>query len=110
MTGLSFFSIALTLAIFYFIGKVFYNVFSGDKGKLRYCLDCGHEGPVKNKAKGSMGVEIILWICFIIPGLIYSIWRLNSKYQACTSCGSQKVIPANSPNAIKLKSQAVTAK
>lgn len=67
--------------------------------ELYYCRACGTiERPTK-KTKGSMGVEIVLWLCFLLPGLIYSVWRLTSKYEGCSSCGSPDVIPASSPHA-----------
>lgn len=70
------------------------------KGSL-YCVSCGTRSSGKRKAKGSMLVEIVLWLCFLIPGLIYSFWRLGSKYTACPSCGSHEVIPVDSPRAIR---------
>jgi hypothetical protein len=42
-------------------------------------------------------IELILWICFIVPGLIYSFWRLSSRYDACSCCGSTALVPVDSP-------------
>jgi hypothetical protein len=42
-------------------------------------------------------IELILWICFIVPGLIYSFWRLSSRYNACGCCGSVALVPLDSP-------------
>lgn len=61
------------------------------------CKDCGTVEESKTKARGSMGIEVVLWLCFLIPGLIYSIWRMSSKYEACSACGSDKVLPLSSP-------------
>ncbi len=62
------------------------------------CTACGYVGEPKTITKGSMGVEIILWLCFLVPGLIYSVWRLSSRYEGCPSCGGQaSVIPRASP-------------
>lgn len=61
------------------------------------CSSCGHRGKAKTITRGSFLVEIILWLLFLIPGLLYSIWRLSSRHKACWSCGSQTLIPANSP-------------
>jgi hypothetical protein len=44
-----------------------------------------------------MGMEIILWLIFIFPGIIYSIWRLTTRYDACTVCRSPDIIPIDSP-------------
>jgi hypothetical protein len=47
--------------------------------------------------KGSIFLEIILWLCFILPGLIYSIWRHISRHEACASCKQTTLIPVTSP-------------
>ena len=61
------------------------------------CTACGHVGNPKKVTKGSFFIEVALWIFFILPGLIYSIWRLTSKHQACAKCGSLGVVPISSP-------------
>lgn len=70
---------------------------------LMICTQCGGHGHPKRVTKGSMGIELILWICFIVPGVIYSVWRLTSKFDACPYCGAaQSMIPLNSPRGAKL--------
>lgn len=44
-----------------------------------------------------MGIEIILWLCFLFPGLIYSIWRLSSRHDGCAVCHSRNIVPVGSP-------------
>lgn len=61
------------------------------------CKDCGTVAEPKTVARGSMAVEIVLWLCFIVPGLIYSVWRLCSKHDACPACGSERVVPTDTP-------------
>ncbi len=46
---------------------------------------------------GSFRVEVLLWICFLIPGLIYALWRIASHYQGCPVCGASNPIPLESP-------------
>lgn len=75
----------------------------GGSGPVRYCSSCGHEGRGKTATRGHLLIEIILWICFLIPGLIYSIWRHSSRYKVCTSCGSNTLVPPNSPVALAAK-------
>jgi len=68
--------------------------------KEMICATCGTQGTPKLKTKGSILIELILWICFIIPGLVYSLWRHTSgRYKACPSCGSAEMIPLGSPKA-----------
>lgn len=65
------------------------------------CTACGYVGNPAKVTKGSFGIELILWLCFLIPGLIYSIWRLSSRHEACPSCNNSSLIPAASPMAKK---------
>lgn len=66
------------------------------------CRDCGTVGEPKRETRGSMLMEIVLWICFLIPGLIYSIWRLTTRYDACPACASRNLVPLDSPMGAKL--------
>lgn len=61
------------------------------------CSACGHIGSLKTAIKGNGLIEIVLWLFFIIPGLIYSIWRSSSRYKVCKKCGSNNLIPLDSP-------------
>jgi hypothetical protein len=80
----------------------YYPVFFISMAKQLICSACGHVGSGKNTPKGSLGVEILLWLFFIIPGLIYSIWRQSSYHKACPVCGSANLIPVDSPVGQKL--------
>jgi len=61
------------------------------------CTQCGTTGKTKSFTRGSTGAEIILWLFFLVPGLIYSMWRLSSRSEVCASCSSQNVVPVHSP-------------
>ena len=65
------------------------------------CTRCGYVGEPTAITKGSLGIELILWLCLLIPGLIYSIWRLSSRQDGCPSCGGTALIPRTSPMAQK---------
>jgi hypothetical protein len=65
--------------------------------KQMICRACGHAGPAKKITKGSIFIEIIAWLMFLLPGVIYSLWRHGSRYQGCASCGSKDIVPADSP-------------
>jgi len=67
--------------------------------KNRYCVICGFVGAPKTVTRGSLFVEIILWLFFLVPGMIYSTWRLSSRFPACRHCGSRDIIPVDSPRA-----------
>ena len=61
------------------------------------CTSCGYVGFSRTITKGSILIELILWLCLLIPGIIYSIWRHTTRYQACSSCLQSTIIPADSP-------------
>jgi len=61
------------------------------------CTACGYIGKPQKTTKGNTLIELILWLFFLIPGLIYSIWRLSSKYDACPKCKGSSMIPTDSP-------------
>lgn len=66
------------------------------------CRRCGSIGKTRKHYKGSVFIEIILWLCFVIPGLIYSLWRQTSTQKVCAVCGSAELIPTTSPAAAAL--------
>lgn len=67
-----------------------------------YCTSCGSVGNSKRHVPGSIFIEIVLWLCFLIPGLIYSIWRYAASKKACRVCSQPTLIPARSPIAQKM--------
>ncbi|WP_440105381.1 WYL domain-containing protein [Acidovorax sp. BL-A-41-H1] len=69
----------------------------GSSGPVVYCTACGTEGRGKTKTRGSLLIEVVLWVCFLVPGLVYSLWRHSSKHKVCGACGSEALVPLNSP-------------
>lgn len=66
------------------------------------CANCGYQGKAKRITKGSIILEIVLWLMLLLPGLIYSIWRLASRYKGCPQCGAGHMIPVDSPKGREL--------
>ena len=66
------------------------------------CSACGHVGKPKSSVKGSILIEIFLWFLLLVPGIIYSVWRLTTRHKACAKCGSSNLIPVDSPVGKKL--------
>jgi ribosomal protein S27AE len=68
------------------------------KKKLRLiCTRCGTTLDRKDlKNPGNTLMELVLWLWLIIPGLLYSIWR-RSKEKLCPQCGSDTLVPENTP-------------
>jgi hypothetical protein len=65
--------------------------------KLMVCTMCETTDHPKKRTKGSFGIEVVLWLAMIIPGLIYSLWRLTTTAKVCKACGSENIVPADSP-------------
>lgn len=61
------------------------------------CTQCGVRVKPKTFTKGSFAIEIILWLCLIVPGLIYTIWRSSTRYTGCPDCKTQTMVKADSP-------------
>ena len=68
----------------------------------KLCIICGYVGQPRLETKGTFIMEVFLWLIFLLPGLIYSIWRLTTRYDACPECAAANMIPTSSPVAQKL--------
>lgn len=72
------------------------------KKEMSICSKCGNKSLPVEFVKGSIFIEIILWLAFLVPGLVYSIWRLTSKALVCPKCKAPDMIPLDSPIGKKL--------
>jgi hypothetical protein len=73
------------------------------------CTQCGTSGNPKTVTRGSFLIEIVLWLCFVVPGLLYTMWRLTTRLQACTACSATTLVPVHSPVGEKLRSELAQA-
>jgi hypothetical protein len=69
----------------------------GDAMAQMFCTQCGQIGEPQKKTKGSVMIEIVLWLFICLPGFIYSLWRMTTKFFACRTCGGIALVPPNSP-------------
>lgn len=67
------------------------------RGAKFLCTTCGTLTNGRTITKGSFAIEVILWLAMILPGILYSIWRLTSRVQGCHKCSSAAIIPVSSP-------------
>ncbi len=66
------------------------------------CADCGSTAlPVEAK-RGAGWVEVLLWLCYLLPGLIYSIWRRARSRMVCAYCGNPSMVSVHSERARKI--------
>lgn len=76
-----------------------------DKPTQFVCKECGHVGGAGRASRGSIWIEVVLWLLILLPGIAYSIWRMTTKYNVCSICKSKNIIPVDSPLGKKLARQ-----
>ena len=64
---------------------------------MKYCPDCGYVGEPEENTPGSLKMEVVLWLLFVVPGLLYSAWRWSARGQACAHCGNTRLVATDSP-------------
>lgn len=64
------------------------------------CPRCGTMSDARSQPDGSCLIEGLLWLCFIIPGLIYSLWRFSTYKHRCSGCKSP-MIRTDSPEGMR---------
>jgi len=70
--------------------------------RMMVCVRCGSQGRPKTVTPGSFLMEIVLWLAIILPGLLYSIWRLSARKKACPVCGATDLVPPSSPKGAQI--------
>jgi hypothetical protein len=62
-----------------------------------YCAHCGFRGQPYRFVPGSLLLEVLLWLFFIFPGIIYTGMRRTKAYYGCPRCRTPNMIPLNTP-------------
>ena len=71
----------------------------------KICKQCGTLNETGDALPGSGWIELILWLCYLIPGLIYSIWRRAKRNAACSACSSRELVQVGTPVGSRLLQQ-----
>lgn len=58
-----------------------------------YCTQC-HTRTNTARMKGNGWIEFLLYFCYIVPGIIYSVWRRTGPPNSCPTCGHDTLILA----------------
>ena|SRR5260370_29013128 len=87
----------LLLGIVIYVAIHAYRAYSRPSKDSFVCVRCHSIVTPKKRAQGSGGVEFILWLFLIIPGLIYTIWRGSKDIYSCPVCSAENPIPINTP-------------
>jgi hypothetical protein len=74
-----------------------------DFNKKYVCMECGcQRDPIKVK-RGLLVIEIFLWLLYILPGVIYSIWRRVRTQEVCPNCLNPSVVLTSSSRAMGMR-------
>lgn len=58
-----------------------------------YCNSCQNYSPTA-LMKGNGWIEFVLYFVYLVPGIIYSIWRRNGPPNVCPLCKAPGLVPA----------------
>lgn len=61
------------------------------------CKNCGTAHRGEHTLPGNGWIELVLWLAYIVPGLIYSIWRRSRQRPTCAACHSRDLVDAGTP-------------
>jgi hypothetical protein len=56
------------------------------------CTECFRTAEAGTVLEGSDIVEMIAWVCFGVPGLLYCWWRHALRIKVCPVCGSSELV------------------
>lgn len=71
-----------------------------DRAARYYCTNCKVYAPYANN-RGNGWIEVVLYICYIIPGVIYSIWRRRGNSKVCATCKQTSLVSSASGSHVK---------
>ena len=63
----------------------------------KICTQCGHYGRVTMKNRGSVILLLFLFLCFVVPGVLYLLYMLTGHTEHCRQCGQTTLIKPDSP-------------
>lgn len=74
-----------------------------DFNKKYLCLECGCQRDPIDAKRGLLVIEIFMWLLYILPGVIYSIWRRVRKQQVCPNCRNPSMVLTSSSRAMGIR-------
>lgn len=81
------------------IGFLIYRILTSDDSPSEemVCRQCESVGTPEKEMPGNLAFGCALFFFFVVPGILYSIWRLTNKTNVCQFCGSEDLVPKHSP-------------
>ncbi len=74
-----------------------------DFNKKYVCMECGCQRDPIDAKRGLLVIEIFMWLLYILPGVIYSIWRRVRKQQVCPNCLNPSIVLTSSTRAMGMR-------
>ncbi len=74
-----------------------------DLSRKYICMECGCQSDPIDAKRGLLAIEIFMWLLYILPGVIYSIWRRVRKHQVCPKCRNPSVVLTSSSRAMGMR-------
>ena len=74
-----------------------------DFSRKYICMECGCQKEPVDAKRGLWIIEILMWFMFIVPGVIYSIWRRLRKHKVCPNCMSPAMELTNSTRVMRMR-------
>ncbi len=71
-----------------------------DFSRKYVCMECGCQHDPIDAKRGLLVIEIFMWLLYILPGVIYSIWRRVRTQQVCSKCRNPSVVLTSSSRAM----------
>jgi len=70
---------------------------------LWVCKKCAIVTRSRLLVQGSDVLEVVLWLCLIVPGIAYHIWRRDTAVRICSRCGGTDLIGASTAEADRIR-------
>lgn len=61
---------------------------------VRRCVACGYVGAPVRRHPGTGWITLVLVIFYVIPAIVYELWRGSAAYDACPRCGGRETMRA----------------
>jgi ribosomal protein S27E len=78
------------------VGLSAYTESSREGAQTHICARCLTVTGGRAVLPGSIIITLLLVWVFVLPAIIYSVWRHSARKFVCPSCGSEELVPVES--------------
>lgn len=83
------------------------NCSSNRSGRVKYYCNACHNTTAIALKRGNGWIEALLYLMYIAPGVIYSVWRRSGKPNVCPLCKAASLIPADMAKPLPIATSAL---